>query len=110
MIDVAAKSRRRTKTTKRESEAVLTIDDGAVREINARLARVEGQVRAIQRMIDERRDCHVIVQQLSAARTALERATAQLMVSSLAQCIRTAKNGNDEAEVRKLMETFTKLL
>ena len=92
------------------AEPALQIDDQAAREIMARLARVEGQVRAIQRMIDERRDCHAIVQQLGAARTALERATAQLMVSSLSQCIRTAKNGADEAEIQKLMDTFIKLL
>jgi len=91
-------------------EPVLQIDDKAAREIVARLARVEGQVRAVQRMMDERRDCHAIVQQLGAARTALERATAQLMVSSLSQCIRNAKNGADEAEVKDLMNTFIKLL
>jgi DNA-binding FrmR family transcriptional regulator len=105
-----AKPRRALKSAARAGEAVLEIDDGAVRDIMARLARVEGQVRAVQRMLDERRDCHVIVQQLGAARTALERATAQLMVSSLAQCIRSAKNGADEVEIQKLMATFTKLL
>jgi len=93
-----------------DESAPLQIDDQAAREIMARLARVEGQVRAIQRMMDERRDCHAIVQQLGAARTALERATAQLMVSSLSQCIRKAKNGADEAEIQKLMNTFIKLL
>jgi DNA-binding FrmR family transcriptional regulator len=102
--------RRAAKPVARVGEAVLEIDDGAVRDIMARLARVEGQVRAVQRMLDERRDCHAIVQQLGAARTALERATAQLMISSLAQCIRSAKNGADEAEIQKLMATFTKLL
>jgi len=99
-----------TKSGARAGETPLEIDDGAVRDIMARLARVEGQVRAVQRMLDERRDCHAIVQQLGAARTALERATAQLMVSSLSQCIRSAKNGNDEAEIQKLMATFVKLL
>jgi len=105
-----AKPRRALKSAARAGEAVLEIDEGAVRDIMARLARVEGQVRAVQRMLDERRDCHAIVQQLGAARTALERATAQLMVSSLAQCIRSAKNGADEVEIQKLMATFTKLL
>jgi DNA-binding FrmR family transcriptional regulator len=105
-----ASPRRAAKSAPRPREAALEIDDGAVREIMARLARVEGQVRAVQRMLDERRDCHAIVQQLGAARTALERATAQLMVSSLAQCIRSAKDGSDEAEIQKLMATFTKLL
>ncbi len=94
----------------RRDEAVLEIDEGAARDVIMRLARVEGQVRAIQRMIEERRDCHVLVQQLNAARTAMERATAQLMVSSLANCIRRAKNGNDEAEIAKLTDTFIKLL
>ena len=106
----SATPRRVRKPHAHAGEAVLNIDEGAVREIIARLARVEGQVRAVQRMIDERRDCHAIVHQLGAARTALERATAQLMVSSLTQCIRTAKNGADEAEIQKLMATFTKLL
>ena len=103
-------TRRPAKSAARSGEAVLEIDDGAVRDIRARLARVEGQVRAVQRMLDERRDCHAIVQQLAAARTALERATAQLMVSSLTQCIRSAKNGTDEVEIQKLMAAFTKLL
>ena len=92
------------------NEPSLSIDPEAAREITARLARVEGQVRAIARMIEERRDCHVIVQQMAAARAALERATAQLMVSSLTQCIRKAKSSSDEGEVRKLTETFIKLL
>jgi DNA-binding FrmR family transcriptional regulator len=105
-----ARPRPARKPRARADESALQIDDQAAREIMARLARVEGQVRAIQRMIDERRDCHAIVQQLGAARTALERATAQLMVSSLSQCIRKAKNGADEAEIQKLMDTFIKLL
>jgi DNA-binding FrmR family transcriptional regulator len=105
-----ARPRPARKPRARSNEPPLQIDDQAAREIMARLARVEGQVRAIQRMMDERRDCHDIVQQLGAACTALERATAQLMVSSLSQCIRTAKNGADEAEIQKLMNTFIKLL
>lgn len=107
---VSRRTRKAPVAANASSEPVLQIEDRAARDIVARLARVEGQVRAIQRMIDERRDCHTIVQQLGAARTALERATAQLMVSSLSQCIRAAKNGNDEAEVQKLMDTFIKLL
>src|SRR5664279_4437639 len=102
--------RRASKPRAVPDPAVLAINDGEARDVIARLARVEGQIRAIHRMIDERRDCHAIVQQLGAARTALERATAQLMVSSLSQCIRTAKNGADEAEIQKLMDTFIKLL
>ena len=39
----------------------------------ARLARVEGQLRGVQRLIDEDQDCEKIAQQLSAARKALDK-------------------------------------
>jgi|SRR5579872_1872873 len=96
----------------RKPEAAgLDVSDEVVRDVTARLRRVEGQVRAVQRMIAERRDCHAIVQQLAAARGALERATVQLMAHSMASCIRpTAQGGPDEAELQRLTETFVKLL
>ena len=106
----SAAPRRVRKSSPFRDEPVLAIDDGTAREIVARLARVEGQVRAVARMIDERRDCHAIVLQLGAARVALQRATAHLMVSNLAECIRSAKNGTDAAGIQDLTETFIKLL
>ncbi len=39
----------------------------------ARLARVEGQLRGIQRLIEQDADCEKIAQQLSAARKALDK-------------------------------------
>jgi DNA-binding FrmR family transcriptional regulator len=92
-------------------EARLEIEDGTLEEILGRLRRVEGQVRAIQRMLGERRDCHAIAQQMSAARAALERATVQLMTSSMAHCLRpNAKGEVDDRELARLTETFVKLL
>ena len=41
--------------------------------IRARLARVEGQLRGLQRLIDEDADCEKVAQQLSAARKALDK-------------------------------------
>ena len=41
--------------------------------IRARIARVEGQLRGIQRLIDEDADCETVAQQLSAARKALDK-------------------------------------
>lgn len=103
---------RKTATAPPAAEQTLQIDDETVQEILGRLRRVEGQVRAVQRMIAERRDCHAIAQQMSAARSALERATVQLMATSMAQCLRP--NGKtaavDERELQRLTETFVKLL
>jgi CsoR family transcriptional regulator, copper-sensing transcriptional repressor len=41
--------------------------------IRTRLARVEGQLRGVQRLIDEDADCETVAQQLSAARKALDK-------------------------------------
>ena len=49
-------------------------DPEAKKAMDARLARVEGQVRAVRRMIDGDEPCESIAQQLSAARRALDRA------------------------------------
>ncbi|HEU4353461.1 MAG TPA: metal-sensing transcriptional repressor, partial [Burkholderiales bacterium] len=42
--------------------------------MDARLARIEGQVRALRRMVSTDESCESIAQQLSAARKALDRA------------------------------------
>ena len=49
-------------------------DPEAKKAMDARLARIEGQVRAVRRMISEDEPCESIAQQLSAARRALDRA------------------------------------
>ena len=48
-------------------------DPEAKKAIEARLARVEGQVRGIRRMIGEDQECEEIALQLAAARKALDR-------------------------------------
>lgn len=93
------------------SQGALSLDEATKDDILARLRRVEGQVRAIARMIDQRRDCHAIAQQMGAAKAALERATIQLMTSSMAQCLQSGKNGVvDQAELARLTDTFVKIL
>ena len=49
-------------------------DPEAKKAMDARLARIEGQVRGVRRMIDEDQTCEAIAQQLAAARKALDRA------------------------------------
>ncbi len=89
-------------------ENALAIPDESADEIIARLRRVEGQIRAVQQMIADRRDCHAIAQQMSAARSALERAMVQLMAQSMVHCLR--QNGQGEKELSRLTDTFVKLL
>lgn len=89
---------------------VLQIPDADASEIIGRLKRVEGQVRAIQRLISEGRDCHLIAQQLSAAKVALSRATVQLMTTRMAECVRRDQGGINEGELKRLTSTFMKAI
>ena|SRR5579863_9047001 len=92
-------------------KAALNLDAATTAKLLARLHRVEGQVRGISRMIEERRDCHTIAQQMGAAKSALERATVQLMTASFVQCLRpNGRRGPDQHELARLAATFTKIL
>ena len=60
-------------------------DAEAKKAMDARLARIEGQVRAVRRMIDEDQPCESIAQQLSAARRALDRAFYEMVSCMIRQ-------------------------
>jgi DNA-binding FrmR family transcriptional regulator len=55
------------------------------RALVLRLKRVEGQLRGIQRLIDEDEDCEKIAQQLAAARKALDKSFYSLVGCVIAQ-------------------------
>jgi CsoR family transcriptional regulator, copper-sensing transcriptional repressor len=60
-------------------------DPAKKKAMNARLARVEGQLRAIQKQIDGEADCEKVAQQLSAARKALDKAFFNLVACMIEQ-------------------------
>jgi DNA-binding FrmR family transcriptional regulator len=60
-------------------------DAESKKAMDARLARIEGQVRAVRRMIDEDQACEDIAQQLAAARKALDRAFYEMVSCMIRQ-------------------------
>lgn len=72
------------------------------KDVVTRLRRIEGQIRGIQRLIDEGSECRDIVTQLSAARGALDRVGFKLVASALTDPDRTA-------DVKELEKLFLKL-
>ena len=52
-----------------------------------RLRRIEGQVRGVQAMIDDERDCHEIFQQFTAIQSAMRSVSLQLVESSASTCL-----------------------
>ena len=60
-------------------------DAEAKKAMDARLARIEGQVRAVRRMIGADESCEDIAQQLAAARKALDRAFYEMVSCMIRQ-------------------------
>jgi DNA-binding FrmR family transcriptional regulator len=54
----------------------------------ARLKRIEGQARGIQKMIDDGRDCLDVMQQLSATRSAINSLSAEMLEAFALHCLR----------------------
>ena len=56
-------------------------------DVQKRLRRLEGQIRGIQRMLDEGAQCQDVVTQISAAKSALDRVSYRLMSAGMRYCV-----------------------
>ncbi len=78
----------------------------------ARLARIEGQVRGIARMVEEERYCIDILTQMQAVKSALKRVEEHILKEHAAHCVAHAiKSGDVEDQTKKfneLVELFSK--
>ncbi len=69
--------------------------------VQARLRRIEGQVRGIQRMVDADSYCIDVLTQISEATRALESVALELLDDHLAHCVRQAiASGGPDAEAK----------
>jgi len=83
-------------------------DPQAKSAMDARLARIEGQVRAVRRMIGEDEPCEDIAQQLAAARKALDRAFYEMVSCMIRQEPPAGTQARDEraGRVAELLARF----
>ncbi len=78
--------------------------------LGKRVARIEGQVRGIGRMIDEERYCIDVLQQISAARAALDKVALELVDDHVRHCVIDADSGEREAMTQELMTAIGRLV
>jgi CsoR family transcriptional regulator, copper-sensing transcriptional repressor len=70
-------------------------------QLGGRLRRIEGQVRGLQRMVDEDSYCIDILTQVSAVNRALEAVALSLLDDHLAHCVKDAvASGGSEGEAK----------
>lgn len=90
---------------------VIKTDNPDVKDqIKRRLSRIEGQLRGVQRMIDEDRDCRDIVQQLLAIRSAVQAASLNFMQDVASDCLLNQADQDDPNAQRALMTDLIKML
>jgi len=74
-----------------------------------RLARVEGQVRGLQRMVEDGKDCEQILTQLSAVRSALDGVGINLISHHMKECLEDEISAEvDPVAMEKAFEIFLK--
>lgn len=73
-------------------------------EITNRLRRIEGQIRGLQRMVEEERDCEAILTQLMAARAALDRVGLLVTDNFVQECVLTADGAVAQHRVQRVLE------
>ncbi|MGH7588204.1 MAG: metal-sensitive transcriptional regulator [Gemmatimonadota bacterium] len=75
-----------------------------------RLKRIEGQVRGVQKMIEEGRYCVDILTQIDAITSALARVQDQILEAHLNHCVTEALEGSDGTERREKVDEVVALL
>src|SRR5688572_20209798 len=85
--------------------------DPAIKESNLkRLKRIEGQVRGLQRMVEEDRYCPDIMIQLSAVQEALRTVGRSLMQNHLQHCVTHAVRKGSPADVQSTYNELMELV
>jgi DNA-binding FrmR family transcriptional regulator len=84
----------------------MELPDATTADLLRRLARIEGQVRGVQAMLRDSRECRDIVTQISAAGKALDQVGFKLLAAGMSECLtnpdKAAAAGFDPDEVEKL--------
>jgi DNA-binding FrmR family transcriptional regulator len=80
-------------------------------QIQGRLRRIEGQVRGLQRMVDEDRYCIDVLTQVSAVKAALDGVALLLLRDHTSHCVADAiEAGQGDEKIRELSEAVERLV
>jgi DNA-binding FrmR family transcriptional regulator len=75
-------------------------------KIVSSLNRIEGQVRGIRKMYEERRDCEAIAQQIAAAQSALKRVGKEMLTDEAVKC---GKTSSSRRQMEKVINSVAKI-
>jgi DNA-binding FrmR family transcriptional regulator len=79
-------------------------------ELHKRLARIEGQVRGVSKMVDEDRYCIDVLTQISAIRAALDKVALGLLDEHARACVVGGETEGKEERTEEMMAAIGRLL
>ena len=79
-------------------------------QLLARLSRIEGQVRGVQRMVEEDRYCVDVLTQISAVQAALDKVALGLLDDHARHCVIGAEADDKEERTAELMGAVGRLM
>ena len=85
-------------------------DEEELKSLSNRLARIEGQVRGIRNMLENDAYCVDILTQVSAAQSALNGFSKELLSSHIKTCVADGVRNGEDDKIDELVETIKKLM
>jgi DNA-binding FrmR family transcriptional regulator len=79
-------------------------------DLKKRLSRIEGQVRGIERMVDDERYCIDVLTQISAVQAALDKVALGLLDDHARHCVVGGEAGEQEDRTTELMGAVGRLM
>ena len=92
-----------------EQSHALHMNQDVKQNLSLRLRRVEGQVRGIQKMIEDERYCPDILVQMSAVHESLRAVERLLLRNHLQHCATEALRSGDQKKAQRTYEELTEL-
>lgn len=79
-------------------------------QVKNRLKRIEGQIRGIIRMMEEKKDCKEVITQMSAVRSAIDRTVGVIVSTNLVECVTeaTKKGENTDDLIKEAVQLLVK--
>lgn len=90
-----------------EKKPVIPYSDDEKKEIKSRLKKIEGQIRGLEKMVDEDRYCVDILIQIAAVQAALKKVGFSLLERHAKMCVRrSVQSGNGEEMIEEMLKVI----
>jgi CsoR family transcriptional regulator, copper-sensing transcriptional repressor len=83
---------------------IIAVMQADARAIHNRLRRIEGQVRGLQRMVDQDAYCVDVLTQVAAVQTALEQVAVHVLDAHVRGCVADAVAGGNETQADERLD------